>query len=138
MLLIYLASPYSHADVRVRQHRFEVACQAAAALLRAGVAVFSPIAHSHPIARFGLPTSWDYWARLDREYLARCDVLAVLTLVGWRESVGVQAEIALARELGLPVVYVAPEDLESEAEPPALVELRHSSHGAARPGGSAA
>jgi nucleoside 2-deoxyribosyltransferase len=122
--MIYLASPYSHPDVRVRERRFEVACRAAAALLRAGVAVFSPIAHSHPIARFGLPTGWDYWSRLDREYLARCDVLAVLTLVGWRESTGVQAEIALARELGLPVVYVAPEDLESEVEQPALDELQ--------------
>jgi nucleoside 2-deoxyribosyltransferase len=122
--LIYLASPYSHADFRVRQRRFEEACRAAAALLRAGVSVFSPIAHSHPIARFGVPTSWDYWSRLDREYLARCDVLAVLTLIGWRESVGVQAEIAFARELGMPVVFVAPDELEMEEDRPTPDELR--------------
>jgi hypothetical protein len=33
----------------------------------------------------------------------------------------------LARDLGLPVVYVAPEELESELEPPALAELRRAS-----------
>jgi hypothetical protein len=32
----------------------------------------------------------------------------VLTLPGWRESVGVQAEIAIARELGKPVTFLQP------------------------------
>lgn len=121
--MIYLASPYSHHDAAVRQHRFEEACRAAAALLKAGLAVFSPIAHSHPIAAHGLPTSWEYWSRLDREYLARCDVLAVLTLPGWRESIGVQGEIAIAGELGLPVVFVSPAEFDA-ASSPALDELR--------------
>lgn len=57
--MIYLASPYTHSDVHVREWRFREACRAAAALLRAGITVFSPIAHSHPIAAFGMPTSWD-------------------------------------------------------------------------------
>jgi nucleoside 2-deoxyribosyltransferase len=130
--MIYLASPYSHPDAAVRQHRFEEACRAAAALLRAGVSVLSPIAHSHPIAKYGMPTSWDYWSRLDREYLAHSDVLAVLTLPGWRESVGVQAEIRLAGELGMPVVYVAPSDLEVEGDPPALAELKDVARRAAQ------
>jgi len=124
--MIYLASPYSHPSHLVRQHRFDEACRAAAALLKAGVATFAPIVHSHPIARYGLPTGWDYWSRLDREYLVLCDVLAVLTLNGWRDSVGVRAEIELARQLGMPVVYVAPADLEMEDDPPALGELRRS------------
>lgn len=122
--MIYLASPYTHPDNEVRQWRFCEACRAAAALLRAGVTVFSPIAHSHPIARFGMPTSWAFWSQVDREYLSRCDVLAVLTLAGWRESVGVQAEIKLAREMGLPVVYVSPTELDSEdRDSPTLDEL---------------
>ncbi|MCI0333654.1 MAG: DUF1937 family protein [Planctomycetes bacterium] len=122
--MIYLASPYTHQDANVRQWRFHEACRAAAALLRAGVTVFSPIAHSHPIARFGMPTSWEFWSQVDREYLSRCDVLAVLTLAGWRESVGVQAEIELAREMGIPVVYVAPTELGAEdRELPTLDEL---------------
>ena len=129
--MIYLASPYSHSSVLVRQHRFEAACRAAAALLRAGVAVFSPIAHSHPIAQFGVPTTWEFWSRLDREYLARCDVLAVLTLPGWRESVGVQAEMTLARELGVPLVFVTPDELETGINPPKLAELKRRCESAA-------
>lgn len=110
--MIYLASAYSHPDHHVREWRFREACRAAAALLRAGVTVFSPIAHSHPIAGFGVPTTWEFWSRIDREFLARCDVLAVLTLPGWRESVGVQAEIQFARSLGLPVLYVDSAELD--------------------------
>lgn len=122
--MIYLSSPYTHPDPRVREWRFREACRAAAALLRAGITVFSPIAHSHPIACFGMPTSWEFWSQVDREYLSRCDVLAVLTLPGWRESVGVQAEIAFARELRLPVVFVAPSELDAEdRQPPTLDEL---------------
>jgi nucleoside 2-deoxyribosyltransferase len=130
--MIYLASPYSHRDVHVREWRFQQACRAAAALLRAGLTVFSPIAHSHPIAQHGMPMSWEFWSRMDREYLSRCDVLAVLTLPGWRESVGVQAEIALAQELGLPVVYVEPGDLDAaDRESPLLDELHRQRAGTA-------
>jgi hypothetical protein len=37
--------------------------------------------------------------------------LIVLMLDGWEQSRGVNAEIALARELGLPVEYVNPAEL---------------------------
>lgn len=83
--MIYLASPYSHPDADVRVQRFDDVCRAAATLMRAGIVVFSPIAHSHPIAQFGMPTNWEFWSHLDREFLARCDMLAVLTLPGWGE-----------------------------------------------------
>jgi hypothetical protein len=110
--MIYLASPYSHPDPAVRQKRFEAACRAAAALLRAGIAVFSPIAHSHPIAQFGVPTTWDFWQRVDRQYLRHCRALLVLRLSGWETSVGVQAEIELARLWGIPVIEVDPQHLQ--------------------------
>ena len=53
--LIYLASPYSHPDFVVRQRRFDADCQATATMVRAGLIVFSPIAYSHPLTRYGLP-----------------------------------------------------------------------------------
>jgi hypothetical protein len=122
--MIYLASPYTHSDPRVRERRFQEACRASAALLRAGVVVFSPIAHSHPIANYGLPTSWEFWERVDREYLARCDLLAVLTLPGWRESIGVQAEVQIAKELGLRIIYLNPSESElTGQDPPTLMQL---------------
>jgi nucleoside 2-deoxyribosyltransferase len=104
--VIYLASLYSHADPAVREARYQAACRATAALLKAGLVVFSPIVHSHPLVAFNLPTGWDFWERIDRAYLERCDELVVLTLEGWQESTGVQAEIALARGLGKPVRFL--------------------------------
>ena len=97
----------------MREQRFEAACRAAAALTRAGHAVFSPVVHSHPIAQFGLPTDWGYWERTDRALLERCDLLAVLMLDGWGESRGVAEEIGLAHGLGLPVRYLLPDRLEA-------------------------
>jgi hypothetical protein len=106
--MIYLASPYSHPNAAVRAHRFREVCRAAAMLLSAGHAIFSPIAHSHPLVEHGLPTDWFFWQRWGQNMLTRCDEVVVLQLDGWIDSVGVQAEIALARSLGKPLQFVEP------------------------------
>jgi hypothetical protein len=105
--LYYLASPYSHADPAVRRQRYDATCRAAAELMGQGKTVFAPIAYSHPLCDYGLPLDWRYWQRHDRRFLAMCDEVVVLMLDGWRESVGVAAEIAIAQELGKPVTYLA-------------------------------
>jgi len=107
--VIYLASPYSHPEVEVREQRFRDVCHVVVQLLQAGEIVFSPIAHSHALVEHGLPTDWPFWERVDRDHLARCDEVVVLMLEGWRESVGVAAEIRIAGELGKPVRCLAPE-----------------------------
>jgi hypothetical protein len=105
--LVYLASPYSHPDPAVRQQRFETVCFVAANLMREGHHIYSPIAHTHPIALKGdLPLGFDYWEAYDRKMLASCTDLWVVMMDGWRESKGVKAEIAIAAELGLPVKYI--------------------------------
>ncbi len=109
--MIYLASPYSHPDPVVRQERFDAVCQAAAQLMRRGVAVFSPISHSHGITRFGLPTDWGFWRQYDTAFLSACRQLWVLMLPGWDTSVGVTAEIQLAGQLNKPVRYLDPVSL---------------------------
>jgi hypothetical protein len=106
--MIYLASPYSHSEAVVREQRFRAACCATARLIAAGHVVFSPIVHGHPLVHHGLPTDWSFWERCDRDHLVRCDEVVVLMLDGWRESVGVAAEIRIAEELGRPVRYLAP------------------------------
>jgi hypothetical protein len=103
--VIYLASPYSHPDPLVRQARFDAACQAAAGLIIAGKAVIAPIIQGHALVPFGIPSDWSFWQPLARKYLVRCEELLVLQLEGWRESEGVQAEIALAAELGKRTSY---------------------------------
>lgn len=107
--MIYLASPYSHPSETVREQRFIDVCRVTASLLQSGYFVFSPIVHSHPLVKFCTRgTGWDFWERIDREHLSRCDEVVVLMIDGWRESVGVKAEIRIARELGKPVRYLAP------------------------------
>jgi len=105
--LIYLAVPYSHPDAAVREARFQAVNLAAARLMKDGTHVFSPISHTHPIALVGdLPMGWEYWSAYDRVMLSACEKLVVLMLEGWRESIGVQAEIDIARELGMEVVFI--------------------------------
>lgn len=105
--LAYLAVPYQHFDKRVMVDRFHRVNDVAAQLMREGRYIFSPISHTHPIAESGaLPRGWDYWGEYDRIILSCCTTLIVLRLPGWERSVGVQAEIAIAKELGLNIEYL--------------------------------
>lgn len=102
----YLASPYSKFE-RGQEEAFKEACAAAATLLKRGVFVFSPIAHSHPIAEHGGidALSHDMWMPLDLAMLDICDGLLVLMMPGWKESYGVQREIEHAAKTGKPISY---------------------------------
>ena len=109
--MTYLASPYSHPNPAVREQRFHAACVTTARLLREGRLVYSPVVHGHPLVRFGLPSDWSFWERHDRPHLESCSEVVVLTLEGWEQSVGLQAELRHARVLGKPVRYVEPDEL---------------------------
>ena len=106
--MIYIASPYSHPDIAVRQRRFLAVCEFASEMMRRGLHVLSPIAHTHPIAEYGLPLDWAFWHEYDTELLGLCSEVIVLKLPGWKDSVGVNAEIKIAEEFNLPVKYVDP------------------------------
>lgn len=112
--MIYLASPYSDPDPDVQNARFMVACKAAGILMKRGKVVFSPIAHTHPIAKAGsLPEGWEYWSKVDSEFMGACDEMIVLKLDGWMFSVGIATEIKLAVKMRLSVSYVTMEDLQN-------------------------
>jgi len=105
--IIYLASPYSHPEAAVRQYRYEQACKAAAWLMKQGGLVFSPIAHSHPIATNAtLPLDWQYWKKFDEVMLLNAKTLAVLKLDEWEKSTGIKAEIEIAEDLSIPIIYL--------------------------------
>ncbi len=109
MKLTYLATPYTHADKAVMLKRFEVVNRVASELMRGGKLVFSPISHTHPIALAGeLPTDWHFWKQYDHAVMKCCGDMVVLRQDGWRESVGVNAEIQIAQELDIPVTFIDP------------------------------
>jgi len=106
---IYLASPYSHEDHQVREYRFYQACSAAGWLINKGLYVYSPIAHTHPIATVSrLPLGFDYWQGFDTIGVEFCESFAVLMLDGWRQSKGVQFEMELATEMDKEIFFLGP------------------------------
>ncbi|NMC48201.1 MAG: DUF1937 family protein [Desulfovibrio sp.] len=107
MRKIYLACPYT-GTFQQRSSRVVAANTCAAALMRNGNVVFSPITHGHSIAeQCGLPHDWEWWMAQCIPFLEWADVMVVVTADGWKESRGVRAEIELAKEMGKPVEYMA-------------------------------
>lgn len=104
----YIASPYSADCQAVMNDRYDSVVRASAALAAAGELLYSPIASWHVAAcRHSMPRGVDFWWKLDEAMIRASSELWVLLIDGWRESVGVQKEIAFALEIGKPVKYVA-------------------------------
>lgn len=106
--MIYLASPYSHPDPAIQQHRFEEVCKIAGRLIQKGLVIFCPISMSHCINLLceDLGGDWETWKHLDLAIIDRCDELYVCTMEGWEDSIGVCAEIRHAIKRGIPVKFL--------------------------------
>lgn len=109
MLDAYIAIPYSDPDSHTRFARCILATAYAAHLIRLGKTVHSPITHSHAIAQMGeLPTHYEFWRVTDQVHIRSCREIHVITADGWKDSVGVRAEIEYAIEQGKDIKYVDP------------------------------
>ncbi len=110
--LIYLAVPYSHPSEEVRAKRHDLVTKATAKLFEAGHHVYSPITHSHAMQEHlsEQATTFETWSAFDLNILNRCEELWVLTLNGWDDSVGVQAEIQYARDRNKLIRYLLADD----------------------------
>jgi nucleoside 2-deoxyribosyltransferase len=109
MSYIYLASPYSHPEESVRNSRHLAACKKTAQYIDKGIAVFSPIAQSHPVADHmdeSKRMDFDLWMKVDLPLLRMASELHVLCIDGWRQSRGVTKEIEYADQLGISVKHV--------------------------------
>lgn len=111
----YLATPYSKWKGGLDDAAF-IAAKVAGRLIRAGVHVFSPIAHSHHIsvaAEIDL-RSYEIWLSLDKPLFEAAYGILVADLDGWDESYGITQELKWAREHGKPRYLVHPELLTWE------------------------
>lgn len=106
--LYYLACPYAHPDENIRKKRYLSVTWTACQLLQKKIHVFSPITHNIPITEMGIEGTWENWSSYDLGMLSRCDKLLVLELDGWKESKGVQGEIAFAKEHQIPIERMDP------------------------------
>lgn len=104
----YLASPYSHCNSLVREKRIRSAARIAGILFDRGEFVIPAIPLGHEMASWTKEKGddWKTWAEFDKELIRRCDGVIVLCIDGWRESIGVKAEIKFAKSIGKPVRYI--------------------------------
>lgn len=105
----YLATPYSKYPGGLWA-AFDTACYQAGILVKAGVPVFSPIAHTHPIARAsGMdPLDHSIWLPCDRPLMdAACGII-VCKMHTWEKSYGIAEEIKVFEAAGKPVIYMEP------------------------------
>lgn len=114
--LVYLASPYYHDNSYVMQERYEAVSHAVMLLTTAGISAISPVTVYHPFKKLDYKfnqTDSDL-SKVCSSILYHCDAMYVLTLNGWKDSIGVKAEVEMARGLFMPVRYYSTEDLIKE------------------------
>lgn len=108
-MLFYLASPYSRYPHGL-EAAFNVALDASALLIRHGVPVFSPIAHTHPIAiRSGIdPHDHKIWLPAERPIMDCASGLIMLRAESWEISYGMNVEREAFAVAGKPIVWMDP------------------------------
>lgn len=105
----YLATPYSkYPGGIVNAHKD--ACAEASLLVKAGVPVYCPIAHTHPIAIEGGMDPFDHetWLEADRAFMDAAKGLIVCEMAGWDESYGIEQEIKHFAKQGKPRIQMTP------------------------------
>lgn len=103
----YLASSYTKHPLG-RDVAFTRASMAAGWLVRQGVHVFSPIAHSHPIAE-QMPeemNTYSVWLPLDKSIAEHATGLIILCEPHWEESHGVGEELRWFKAHKKPIFFL--------------------------------
>lgn len=110
--LAYLATPYTKHPRGIWTAFFDAA-EIAARLLSAGVKVYSPIAHTHPLAIFGGldPLDHSIWMPFDEAMMTAASVLIVAHMEGWDSSKGIALEIKHFEARGKPIFDLDPKTL---------------------------
>ena len=111
----YLGSPYSRYLAGI-DAAYEDVCHERGLLVQNGVACFSPVIHSHPVARYCDMDPYDYaiWMPSEAPIMDCAKGLIVLMLDGWENSDGLKQEMRFFREKKLPIVFMTPGTVPSE------------------------
>lgn len=111
----YLATPYTHYELG-HEAAFRMASEQAALLMTAGIPIFCPISHSHPIADFGKldKVDPDFWRRMDKPMIAAAHGLIYVLASGYLRSSGMHNELVEMLRSGKPVVFMEPGKVPEE------------------------
>ncbi|MFG1413490.1 DUF1937 family protein [Xanthobacter sp. VTT E-85241] len=102
---VYLATPYSRYRWGLASAAYD-AERHAAHLIGLGLRVFSPIAHSHTIARVGGidPLSHEIWMEQNQPFMDAASAMVAVRMDGWKESMGMAMEAEFFQAAGKPIV----------------------------------
>jgi hypothetical protein len=105
--ITYLATPYTKYPAGIVQ-AFRDACTVAARLVKGGVSVYSPIAHTHPIAIHGEidPLDLSIWIPFDHAMLEVSDALVIAKMLTWEQSYGIKHEVEFFHKANKPVYHL--------------------------------
>lgn len=108
--LIYVGTPYTKYPTGI-EGAFIDACKLTARLMQVGLKVYSPIAHTHPLAIYsGLdPLDLSIWLPFDAAMMGKADAMLVAMMSGWETSTGIKHEIQAFTDVGKPVFYLGAE-----------------------------
>ena len=115
--LIYLASPYSKYPHGI-EAAWEDVCEIAGRLMKKGAIVYSPIAHSHPIAMASLELDHldhQFWMVQNKAMLDAANTLMIAKMLDWEKSEGIKEEIKKWSDWGKStrsILYLNPTTLE--------------------------
>ena len=105
--IIYLASPYTHPDPKVREDNFRKVSALAAEMNSKGIITLSPITYGHTLLDFKeMPHDWEFWKNFCISFLQHCDEILVYKMPGWEKSNGVTEEVKYAQENNIKISYV--------------------------------
>lgn len=118
--IVYLATPYSKYSEGIDK-AFEEASRIAGLLMKEGVKVYSPIAHTHPLAKYAKLDPMDHkiWLRFDEALMSVATTILVAKMAGWDESFGVAYEIGHFTVRGKQVFYLEVDTWEITVSPSA-------------------
>jgi len=114
--MIYVVSPYSHKNPKVRQENYD---RVVDFVIWTGKEpefknkmVYSPIMYWHPAAcAYDLPTDSVYWRNKNTAELLKATEVIILALPGITNSVGCAFEYSFARTNNYPIRYYAQKEL---------------------------
>jgi hypothetical protein len=113
----YLATPYSKYPDGI-EAAFRAACEQSALLVKAGIPIFCPIAHTHPVAIQGGIDPFDHeiWLPADEPFMHLACGLIFCKLPSWEISYGMNEERKVFTAAGKPIL-----DMEPGSVPDALL-----------------
>ena len=114
----YLVSPYSKYPGG-KEAAFEEVSRLGGQLFSEGVKLYAPIAHGHPLSKFGGvdPDSHDLWMPFDQLFMDVSVGLIIAEMDTWRDSKGIQIELDYFKAVYRPILYLNTKSLHLAREP---------------------